>query len=123
MSRKSQVISFLRQQAANRNEQAEMMRRAHSPNNQQIGEKREQARLFEDAASMCEKFEGPLTTTAAQTDAAAVRAAREAEAAEAKEAVVREKKLAEAPKQRKKWTRKAIAEASSGPAIAANDPD
>lgn len=114
MSRKTQVLDFLRQQSRNRTEQADMLGKSHAPNAQSIGKMRDAARLFEDAAKMVEAYEGPITTTAAQTDAAAVREARAAEV---------EAPKIEAPKVRKKWTRKAIADSKQGPAIAANDRD
>lgn len=117
MSRKTQVIDFLRQQSRNRNEQVEMLRRGHNPSAAQVANMREAARMFEDAARMCEAFEGPVTVTSEESNKLEVAEALAAEKAEAAP------KIAEAPKQRKKWTRKQIEDSKLGPAIAANDRD
>lgn len=117
MSRKTQVVDFLHQQGRNRSEQADLLARGHAPNAQAIGKMRDAARLFDDAAKMCEAYEGPASITSDESYRAEM--AQRAEDAKAPA----EKNVAEAPKVRKKWTRKAIAESKEGPAIAANDRD
>ena len=55
MASKRVLVAFLTQQSNNRTEQAEHKRKETNPNNQDIGKLREQARLFAQAALICEK--------------------------------------------------------------------
>ena len=54
MASKRVLVAFLTQQSNNRTEQAEHKRKETNPNNQDIGRLRDHARLFAQAASICE---------------------------------------------------------------------
>lgn len=109
------LVEFLRHQAKNRSEQADIRLRDIHPNTQLIGKFRTESRMFEQAADLIETMPAPLAKTAEESTREQLAAEAAAPAAPT---VVVEKPAPKRIGRPPKMTAKQIAEASVGPASA-----